>query len=85
MDRNQVIGLILIAGILITYSIIFKPDIQEEPIVTNDATVPIKEEAAPKAIQAEAPQMTAEDSAAALSSQYGIFGTAMQCQQRDYH
>ncbi len=76
MDRNQVIGLVLIAGILITYSIIFKPDIQEQPIATSDSTQ-VVEPQYEQLVEAQVVEMTAEDSAVALSSQYGIFGAAM--------
>ncbi len=78
MDRNQAIGLVLIAGILIAYSLIFKPDVPEEVNIASDSTQVVQPQTPQPVEEAQAViEMTAEDSAAALSSQYGIFGAAM--------
>ena len=78
MDRNQAIGLVLIAGILIAYSLIFKPDVPEEVNIASDSTQVVQPQTPQPVEEAQAViEMTAEDSAAALNSQYGIFGAAM--------
>ncbi|MBO3698335.1 membrane protein insertase YidC [Roseivirga sp. E12] len=79
MDRNQTIGLVLIAVILIVYSIVYKPPAQEQPLEFADTTsveqvnpgVPVQE-AQPAEIVNETP--TTND----LSAQFGVFGAAMQ-------
>jgi len=78
MDRNQAIGLVLIAGLLIVYSLVFKPPVQEEPIPLNDTTA-VTSSVQPNEITAsepvEKPDQQIQDSL--LNSQYGAFASAM--------
>ncbi len=77
MDRNQAIGLVLIAVILILYSVVFRPPAEETPIVTTDTT----EVVTPNPVQPmESPQVAdAQDPVAdsVMNSQYGVFAGAM--------
>ncbi|NVK85207.1 MAG: membrane protein insertase YidC [Cytophagia bacterium] len=77
MDRNQAIGLVLIAGILITYSLVFKPPTPEEPITTGDTTsvTTPAEESLIQPIEQQAAPTVNRDSL--LDSQYGAFASAM--------
>jgi YidC/Oxa1 family membrane protein insertase len=76
MDRNQAVGLVLIAVLLIGYSLVFKPPVQEQPLVTTDSTtVSTPADIAVEKPQTEAPDALEQDSV--LSSQYGVFASAM--------
>lgn len=85
MDRNQTIGLVLIAVILIVYSLVFRPPSQEEPLEFADTTSveqvspgsPIEETQPTQAIN------QTED-ASALTSQFGLFASAMQGEERTF-
>lgn len=78
MDRNQAIGLVLIAGLLIVYSLVFRPPVQEEPIPLNDTTA-VTSSVQPNEINTsqpvEKPDQQIQDSL--LNSQYGAFASAM--------
>lgn len=79
MDRNQTIGLVLIAVILIVYSIIYRPPAQEEPLEFADTTS--LESVTPQLpVQEAQPAEVIDENQVAndLSTQYGAFSTAMQ-------
>lgn len=76
MDRNQAVGLVLIAVLLIVYSFVFRPPVQEEPITISDSTAvttPIQEEILEP--QVETLPVEAKDSI--MNSKYGAFASAM--------
>lgn len=76
MDRNQAVGLVLIAVLLIVYSFVFRPPVQEEPITISDSTAittPIQEEILEP--QIETLPVEAKDSI--MNSKYGVFASAM--------
>ena len=79
MDRNQAIGLVLIAGILIVYSLVFRPPSPEEAIVSGaDTTAVVTPEENQQLVdntQAETTQPANQDSL--LNSKYGAFASAM--------
>lgn len=85
MDRNQTIGLVLIAVILIVYSLVFRPDAQETPIEFADTTA--IEEVNPGApVQESQPveTVTPEATSSELSDQYGVFAAAMQGEKETF-
>ena len=75
MDRNQAIGLVLIAGILIAYSFVFKPPTPEEPISSTDTTAMVTPEEQTIQTIEQTPVQMNEDSL--LNTQYGAFAAAM--------
>lgn len=85
MDRNQTIGLVLIAVILIVYSLVFRPPSQEEPLEFADTTSieqvnpgsPVQETQPTEAINQP-------EDASALTSQFGLFAPAMQGEERTF-
>lgn len=85
MDRNQTIGLVLIAVILIAYSLLFRPPAEEVPIELADSTTveqvnpgaPIQESLEP---QTQAGEQATND----LSAEFGVFASAMQGTQETF-
>ena len=87
MDKNQAIGLVLIAGILIVYSILYKAP-TEELVPLNDSTAvesntanigtPVIEP------QESAIQDTQEPSDIDLDSQFGVFAPMMQGEENQF-
>lgn len=78
MDRNQAIGLVLIAGLLIVYSLVFRPPTQEEPLPINDSTAVTSSIQPTDTLEpqpTEAPSQELQDSL--MNSQYGAFAAAM--------
>ena len=82
MDRNQAIGLVLIAGILIAYSFVFKPPTPEEPISSTDTTAMVTPEEQTIQTIEQAPVQMNEDSL--LNTQYGAFATAMSGSEKTF-
>ena len=82
MDRNQAIGLVLIAGILIAYSFVFKPPTPEEPISSTDTTTMVTPEEQTIQTIEQAPVQMNEDSL--LNTQYGAFATAMSGSEKTF-
>lgn len=78
MDRNQAIGLVLIAGLLIVYSLVFKTSVPEEPIVNTADTTSVQQ-AAPETPAISQEEISVQDTSANdLSEQFGVFAVAMQ-------
>lgn len=75
MDRNQAVGLVLIAGILIIYSLVFRPPTDETPPVIDTTNVesPVEEET--PLVQAEAQEVKLDT--AAVTAQYGVFASML--------
>ncbi len=76
MDRNQAIGLVLIAVLLIVYSLVFKAPVPEEPLTLSDTTAvtaPFEEETLEP--QVEVINDQTQDSI--LNTQYGAFASAL--------
>ncbi len=71
MDRNQAIGLVLIAGILIVYSLVYRPPVEETPPITDSTNVETPVEVESATIQE--PQETVSTDTAAATEQYGVF------------
>ncbi|MCO6357927.1 membrane protein insertase YidC [Roseivirga pacifica] len=74
MDRNQAIGLVLIAGILIVYSVFFRPPVEEQPIVATDTTEVASTDPGQLTTSPE-PVVVQDTSAAKLTEEYGVFAT----------
>ncbi len=85
MDKNQTIGLVLIAGILIVYSIFFTPPKQEEPIVNTDSTS-VEQVDPGQPIEQIAPAATSviEEDTSKLSEKFGLFAGAMQGEEKNF-
>ena len=74
MDRNQAIGLVLIAGILIVYSVFFRPPVEEQPIIETDTTAVVSTN--PGQMETTPEPVVAQDtSSAKLTEEYGVFAT----------
>lgn len=85
MDRNSIIGLVIIAGILVVFSLLNKPSKEElaEAKRVRDSIASVQEQKAietdriAKQQQAQSPQTVAEvDSAEVMAQQYGTFAQA---------
>lgn len=74
MDRNQAIGLVLIAGILIVYSVFFRPPVEEQPIVETDTTAVVSTNPGQMETTPE-PVVVQDTSSAKLTEEYGVFAT----------
>ena len=85
MDRNQAIGLVLLAGLLIIYSLVYRPSIQEEPLVDVGDTTNI-ERITPgePAISQEEVATPADTVNNDLSEEFGVFAVAMQGAERTF-
>ncbi|KYG73224.1 membrane protein insertase YidC [Roseivirga echinicomitans] len=84
MDRNQMIGLGLIAALLITYAIVFKPPVTEEdlatPTTTEQAAVTTpQEEASQEETNTPLPEAIATD----YTDKYGVFAAGAQGEATD--
>tara|TARA_R110001599_G_scaffold339010_2_gene558328 strand:+ start:3109 stop:4938 length:1830 start_codon:yes stop_codon:yes gene_type:complete len=84
MDRNQMIGLGLIAALLITYAIVFKPPVTEEdlatPVTTEQAAVTTpQEEASQEETNTTLPDAIATD----YTDKYGVFAAGAQGEATD--
>ncbi len=85
MDRNQTIGLVLIAVILIVYSLVYRPPAQEAPLEFADTTTveevnpgtPIRE-------SQPAETTTQTESPSELSAQFGQFASAMEGEEQTF-
>lgn len=71
MDKNQAIGLALIAGILIVYSLVFRPPIEETTPLTDSTNVETPVEIESTTIKE--PQEKVSTDTAVASEQYGVF------------
>ena len=80
MDRNQLVGLTLIAVMLITYTQFFAPKPPAQPVTTKEQLVPVVERA-PAPHQEEAPHLAALTPV--VPAQYGIFAPAMQGTEKE--
>ena len=85
MDRNQTIGLVLIAVILIVYSLVFRPPSQEEPLEFAD-TASVEQVNPGTPVQETQPTEIIDQSenASELSSKFGPFATAMQGEEQSF-
>ncbi len=85
MDRNQTIGLVLIAVILIVYSLVFRPPSQEEPLEFADtATVEQVNPGTPVQETQPTEIINQSENASELSSKFGPFATAMQGEEQSF-
>ena len=85
MDRNQTIGLVLIAVILIVYSLVFRPPSQEEPLEFADtATVEQVNPGTPVQETQPTEIIDQSENASELSSKFGPFATAMQGEEQSF-
>jgi YidC/Oxa1 family membrane protein insertase len=76
MDRNQMIGLGLMAALLITYAVIFKPPVTEEDLATPTATEQVTEQ--PSLGETTTKTESIQDTSSAnYDEQYGIFSSAV--------
>jgi len=86
MDRNQTIGLVLIAGLLIIYSVIYRPPADETNIV-NDSTA-IESNTAigePTTIEPQSEQsLQADTNRVDLNSEYGVFAGMLQGNEKRF-
>ncbi len=87
MDKNQAIGLVLIAGILIVYSILYKAP-TEELVPLNDSTA-VESNTANIGTPVIEPQESAirdtqEPSDIDLDSQFGVFAPMMQGEENQF-
>ncbi len=85
MDRNQTIGLVLIAVILIVYSLVFRPPSQEEPLEFAD-TASVEQVNPGTPVQETQPTeiINQSENASELSSKFGPFATAMQGEEQSF-
>lgn len=84
MDRNQTIGLVLIAGILLVYSFVYSPPEPETPIVDTDTA--LVEEAVPDESIQDVPkqEIDLETDTSKLTEEFGVFAGAMQGQEKTF-
>ena len=85
MDRNQTIGLVLIAVILIVYSLVFRPPSQEEPLEFAD-TASVEQVNPGTPVQETQPTEIIDQSenASELSAKFGPFAAAMQGEEQSF-
>jgi YidC/Oxa1 family membrane protein insertase len=85
MDRNQTIGLVLIAVILIVYSLVFRPPSQEEPLEFAD-TASVEQVSPGTPVQETQPTeiINQSENASELSSKFGPFAAAMQGEEQSF-
>ncbi len=85
MDRNQTIGLVLIAVILIVYSLVFRPPAQEEPLEFVD-TASVEQANPGDPVQETLPTevINQSENASELSSKFGPFAAAMQGEEQSF-
>lgn len=92
MDRNQAIGLVLIAAILIVYSFVFTPPTPETQVETNSPSTPVETEVVdPESastndaarLQASGDQENT-DQKNDLAERFGAFGIAMQGEAKQF-
>lgn len=85
MDRNQTIGLVLIAVILIVYSLVFRPPAQEEPLEFADtASVEQVNPGTPEQETLPTEVINQSENASELSSKFGPFAVAMQGEEQSF-
>lgn len=85
MDRNQTIGLVLIAVILIVYSLVFRPPAQEEPLEFADtASVEQVNPGTPERETLPTEVINQSENASELSSKFGPFAVAMQGEEQSF-
>lgn len=85
MDRNQAIGLVLIAGLLIVYSLVFRPSVQEQPLPINDSTAVTSTVLSEPTIEPQTSEVSnPQQQDSVLSSQYGAFASAMRGQEETF-
>lgn len=78
MDRNQAVGLVLIAGILIVYSLVFRQPVDELPPATTDTTTvesPTASVGTPSIEPAQTEPIQLDT--AVVNAQYGVFAPMM--------
>ncbi len=85
MDRNQTIGLVLIAVILIVYSLVFRPPSQEEPLEFAD-TASVEQVNPGTPVQETQPTeiINQSENASELSAKFGPFAAAMQGEEQSF-
>lgn len=92
MDRNQAIGLVLIAAILIVYSFVFTPPTPETQVETNSPSTPVETEVvdSESASTNDAARLQASgdqentDQKNDLAERFGAFGIAMQGEAKQF-
>jgi YidC/Oxa1 family membrane protein insertase len=77
MDRNQMIGLGLMAALLITYAVVFKPPVTEEDLATPTATEQVTTEQPSLGETTTKVETVQDTSRATYDAQYGIFASAV--------
>jgi YidC/Oxa1 family membrane protein insertase len=75
MDKNQAIGLVLIAGLLIVYSLVFRPPAEEIAPVTDSTSVEAPVETQPTIIERQKEETSLDT--ALISEQFGVFAPMM--------
>jgi YidC/Oxa1 family membrane protein insertase len=83
MDRNQMIGLGLMAALLITYAVIFKPPVTEEDLATPAATEQVTTEQPSLGETTTKVEPVQDTSRANYDAQYGIFSSAVSGTAKD--
>lgn len=80
MDRNQAIGLALIAGLLIIYSVVYRPSVDETTPINDSTTVEnnTANVGDPAQQQQNAVIAQADTTPIDMNSEYGIFSTMLQ-------
>jgi len=87
MDRNQTIGLVLIAGILIIYSLVFRPATDEMTPLADSTSVEMKEATIGEPMQEQKAlegEMTDEQAVIDYDSQYGVFAPMLQGEDKKF-
>ena len=78
MDRNQIIGFVLIAVLLITYMFVFQEDtVPVEDPVNTETPAPDTPAATEQPVPAQEQTVVADTSQANMNEQFGVFGAAM--------
>ena len=83
MDRNQMIGLGLIAALLITYAIVFKPPVTEEDLATPTPTEQASVNPQENASQTNTEAVPQDTIATDFTEQYGAFAAGAQGTAQD--
>ncbi|KOF03302.1 membrane protein [Roseivirga seohaensis subsp. aquiponti] len=83
MDRNQMIGLGLIAALLITYAIVFKPPVTEEDLATPTPTEQAAVTPEQTTSQSEASNVLTDTIETDYTDKYGAFAAGAQGEATD--
>ncbi|MFT7270118.1 MAG: YidC/Oxa1 family membrane protein insertase [Candidatus Endobugula sp.] len=83
MDKNQMIGLGLMAALLITYAVLFKPDVTDEDLATPVQTEQTTPSNQSTAIQNSPNGNNSPDSNVDYDEQYGVFAAGAKGEAKD--